>query len=167
MNLSQIPLIAHMRGNHGLEHATMHLLVQRTPGKYIMARTTRRGFTLYGQVTSDAVAQAAQDALSRLQGGQRHLTIHPNCGTNIATAGLLAGLGAFLALEIYPPKRRWERLFQMLCAATLGVLLAQPLGRLAQARLTTSPEVENARIAGIASHRHGGFLVHDVEVRWE
>lgn len=167
MNPFQIPLIAHLRGNHALEHATMHLLAQRAPGRYLMARTTPRGFTLYGQVTADVVTQAVQEAWARLQAGQRYLAIHPNCGTNIATAGVLAGLGAFLALEAHHPKSRWERLSQVLWVATLGVLLAQPLGRWVQARLTTSSQVENARIGRVTSQRQGSFLRHDIEVHWE
>lgn len=167
MNPFQIPLIAHLRGNHALEHATMHILAQRAPGRYLMARTTPCGFSLYGQVTPDAVAQAAREAWTRLQTGQRHLAIHPNCGTNIATAGVLAGFGAFLALEAHRPRSRWERLSQVLWATTLGVLLAQPLGRWVQAWLTTSSEVEKARIEKITSQRQGSFLRHDIEIHWE
>jgi len=167
MNPFQIPLITHLRGNHALEHATMHLLVRQAPGKYVLAKTTPRGFTLYGEVAADVVAQAVQEALHRLQAGQRELAIHPNCGTNIATAGLLAGFGAFLALEAHRSKSRWERLSQVLWAATLGVLVAQPLGRLAQAWLTTSPRVGSAHIGQITTHQWGSLLQHDVEVLWE
>jgi len=167
MNPFQIPLIAHLRGNHALEHATMHLLARRIPGKYLMARTTPRGFTLYGRVGADDVAQASREALARLQAGQRYLAIHPNCGTNIATAGLLAGLGAFLALETRRAKSRWARLSQVLWAATLGVLVAQPLGQWAQAWLTTSTQVGNARIGRVTSQGQGNLLRHDIEVHWE
>jgi len=167
MNPFRIPLVSRLRGNHALEHATMHILAQQAPGKYLMGRTAPRGFTLYGDLTADAVAQAAQEGCSRLRAGQHHLAIHPNCGTNIATAGVLAGFGAFLALEAHRPRSRWERLSQVLWSATLGVLLAQPLGRWVQARLTTSSQVENARIGRITSQRQGSFLRHDIEVRWE
>jgi predicted alpha/beta hydrolase len=167
MKFSKIPLVAHLRGNHALEHATMHVLVQETPGSHMVARTTPSGFTLYGEVTAEAVTRSAQEALARLQAGQHYLAIHPNCGTNIATAGVLAGFGAFLALEANRTKSRWERLSQVLWATTLGVLAAQPLGRLTQAWLTTSPRVEGARIAGVTSRPWGRFLRHDVEVRWE
>jgi len=167
MDPFQIPLVAHLRGNHALEHATMHLLARRTPGKHLMARTTVEGFILYGEVAAHEVAQACREALVRLQAGERYLAIHPNCGTNIATAGLLAGLGAFLALESHRGRSRWARLSQVLWAATLGVLVAQPLGQWAQAWLTTSLEVENAQIGRINSRRQGGLLRHEIEVRWE
>jgi len=167
MNPFQIPLIAHLRGNHALEHATMHLLARRTPGKYLMARATPDGFTLYGQVAADEVTQASREALVRLQAGQHYLAIHPNCGTNIATAGLLAGFGAFLALETWRPKSRWARLSQVLWAATLGVLVAQPLGQWAQTWLTTSAQVEHAQIGRVTSQRQGSLLRHDIEVHWE
>jgi len=167
MDLINSPLIARLRGNHALEHATMHILAQRAPGGTLIAHTTSRGFILYGQVTADAVAQAAQEAWTRLQAGQRYLAIHPNCGTNIATAGVLAGFGAFLSLEAHRPRSSWERLSQVLWATTLGVLLAQPLGRWVQTWLTTSFRVEGARIGAITSQQQGGFLRHDVQVRWE
>jgi len=167
MSLFQTSLIAHLRGNHALEHATMHILAQRVPGRRLIAHTTPTGFTLYGQVSTDVVAQAVKEALARLQAGQHYLAIHPNCGTNIATAGVLAGFGAFLALEAHRSKSRWARLSQVLWAATLGLLLAQPLGRWVQARLTTSPQVENARIGRITSQRQGRYLRHDIEIKWE
>lgn len=167
MNPFQIPLVAHLRGNHALEHATMHLLARRRPGKYLIARTTPGGFILYGQVAADEVTEASREALVRLQAGQRYLAIHPSCGTNIATAGILAGLGAFLALETRRARSRWARLSQVLWAATLGVLLAQPLGQWAQAWLTTSLQVENARIGRVTSQRQGNLLRHDIEVHWE
>lgn len=166
MNPLEIPLVAHMRGNHALEHATMHLLARRTPGRYLMARTTPGGFILYGQVTADEVARASREALIRLRAGQRHLAIHPNCGTNIAAAGLLAGLGAFLALETRRARSRWARFSQVLWAATLGVLVAQPVGQWAQAWLTTSLRVENARIGKVTSQQQGSLLRHDIEVHW-
>lgn len=167
MGLFQTPLIAHLRGNHALEHATMHVLAQRVPGRRLIAHTTPTGFTLYGRVSTEVVVQAAQEALARLRAGQHYLAIHPNCGTNVATAGVLAGFGAFLALEVHRSKSCWARLSQMLWAATLGLLLAQPLGRWVQARLTTSPQVEKARIGRIISQQQGGYLRHDIEIEWE
>jgi hypothetical protein len=166
MRVSEIPFIAHLRGNHALEHATMHVLSEETPHGQLLARTTPSGFILYGDVTAEAVTRSAREALSRLRAGQRHLAVHPNCGTNIATAGILAGFGAFLALETNRGKSRWDRLSQALWATTLGVLIAQPLGRLIQAWLTTSPDVDGACIAGVTSHPRGRFTQHDVAVRW-
>ena len=167
MNPFQIPLITHLRGNHALEHATMHLLAQRAPGEQMIARTTPRGFSLYAQVSAELVSEAARDARALLSDGQRHLAIHPNCGTNIAIAGVLAGFGDFLALERQRSRGVLERLSQVLWATTLGVLVAQPLGRWAQSRLTTSPQVEDARIGAVRSRRHGRVLRHDIDVHWE
>ena len=167
MSLLNIPVVAHMRGNHALEHATMHLLVRNIPDEFIIARSTPKGFTLYGRVETEEVEQAVQEALSRLKAGQHYLAIHPNCGTNVATGGILAGFGAFLALEVFQSKSRWERLSQLLWGAVLGVLIAQPLGRWAQAKLTTSVKVGQAQIGRIISERQGGILRHTVEVHWE
>jgi hypothetical protein len=149
-----------------LEHATMHLLAKRTPGAILMGHTTPRGFTLYGQVTTEAVARAAQDAWSGLQSGQSALAIHPNCGTNIVTAGLLAGFGAYLALEGNRNRNMWQRLSQVLWATTLGVMAAQPLGRWVQASLTTSCKVARAHVGEITSHGRGSLMCHSVEICW-
>jgi hypothetical protein len=166
--MSHLPyrLVARLRGNHALEHATMHLLAKQTPCATLMAHTTPRGFTLYGQVTSEAVAQAARDAWSELQSGQRALAVHPNCGTNIVTAGLLAGLGAYLALAGHRNRNAWQRLSQVLWATTLGVIAAQPLGRWVQVSLTTSCQVANARVGEITSRGQGLLMRHNVEIRW-
>ena len=56
-----------IRRNHGLEHATIHLLSQRFPGVFLAGHSDTQGFWLFGQVPLEAVAQAAQEALERLR----------------------------------------------------------------------------------------------------
>ena len=61
------------------------------------ARSDFDGFTVFGEVDTHALAAAAGEALARLQAGERDLTMHPNCGTNLAAAGVLSGVAAFVA----------------------------------------------------------------------
>ncbi len=162
--LSSVPLLARVRRNHALEHATIHVLSQRQRNLRVVGRSTWNGFALYGDLTAEQVAQAAQDALQRLQSGQRELAIHPNCGTNLVTSGTLAGLGAFAVLT---PRRRslreWlGRLPLVVVLATAGVMLGQRLGLLLQARVTTDAEVSGLRITGILREERGVMLVHHV-----
>lgn len=162
MNLLDIPFIARVRRNHGLEHATIHLLTQQNPGLRVVGRTTPGGFYLYGNLTTKQVRAAVEQALSRLQKGETYLTVHPHCGTNLATAGLLAGLSAFAVL--FPrTRRRWDQLPSAILAATLSTIAAQPLGMILQARVTTSPDVHNLIVKRITCRQQNQFTVHHVE----
>jgi len=163
-----IPLISRVRRNHALEHATMHVLGERRRDLKLVGRSSLWGFYIYGDVSTDSLLAAAQEGLQRLKSGQRRLAIHPNCGSNLAVAGVLAGVGAFLALGGLSkdrPKSFLERLASLPLActvATLGVILAQPLGAALQARVTTQADVGDLRIVSITRERKGSLLVHCV-----
>ncbi len=163
MNVLEIPLIAKIRQNHALEHATIHILTQRNPHLRLVGRTTPRGFLLYGRVNTEDVAAAATEALARLQGGESSLAVHPRCGTTLATAGVLAGLTGF-ALMFPRSKSRWEKLPQVLLAATAAVVLAQPLGLILQERVTTSPQVTDVWIENVTQQTVGQTVIHRVDI---
>ncbi len=162
------PLVSQVRRNHALEHATMSVLNERYRGLRIAGRSSPWGFYIYGEVPTAGLLAAAQEGLRRLQAGQRQLAVHPNCGTNLAVAAILAGTGAFLTLEMSGVRRRnrlWDRLacLPIVCTvALLGIVLAQPLGAALQARVTTDADIGAIRIAGITWERKGGLLIHHV-----
>lgn len=161
MKILENPIIATIRRNHALEHATVHLL-SRGPYSQIMGRTTTDGFYVYGPVETQEVAAAASEALARLRAGEHELAIHPRCGTNLAVAGLLAGFSSFL---VWGGKgRRLTKLPRLLLAATVAVIAAQPLGLLVQERLTTSTDLEEVTIKGITRQKVGGMVIHKVEL---
>lgn len=158
------PLVARIRRNHALEHATIHVLSQSHPDLRVMGRSALNGFVLQVNLPTPAVLQAAQEALTRLQAGQRELAVHPTCGTNWVAAGILAGLGAFAVLT---PRRRgvaeWlGRLPLVFLVATLGIILGQGLGSLLQTRVTTDARVEGLRITGVVRQEQGPFVLHYV-----
>jgi hypothetical protein len=170
-----LPLISRVRRNHALEHATMHVLGERYRGLRLMGRSSLWGFYIYGNVPTDELLSAAQEGLRRLRAGQRQMAIHPHCGSNLAVAGILAGLGAFLALGGIPTRRnrgfsekrgfsleRIARLPLACFAAMLGIILARPLGAALQAHVTTQADTGNLRIAGITREEKAGLLVHHV-----
>ncbi|MEA3459700.1 MAG: DUF6391 domain-containing protein [Chloroflexota bacterium] len=145
MNPLEVPLIAHLRRSHALEHATLHLLAQHNPHLRLIGRTMPEGFYLYGRVETEEVATAAKEALARLRAGERDLAIHPQCGTNLAVTGILAGLFSFAAMW-GRKKPRLAKLPGVLLAATAATILAKPLGPIIQERITTSAEVEEMTI---------------------
>jgi hypothetical protein len=137
-----------LRQNHAVEHATVTILSQRLPGVPLMARSDLSGFVLFGEVETQTVDDAVNEALSRLQGGESGLAVHPNCGTNLVTSAMLAGSAAMLAAS--GRNRSWaDRLPSSVLAATLALILAVPAGRWMQENVTTSPEVSGLRVTGV------------------
>jgi len=156
-------IIGSVRRNHALEHATVAILMGRLgPGVRMVGRATGNGFYIYGDVPTDRVQESAAEGLERLKRGEAGLAISPLCGTNLVVAGLLAGASSLLALG---NRRRLERLPNVLLSATVAVLAAQPLGRLAQRYITTSPDLADIEIVGVRQGEHGAARYHKVETR--
>lgn len=154
-------LIGTVRRNHGLEHATITVMLPklgRTPR--LVGRATGNGFFIYGAVPRELIEEASREALRRLQSGEGHLAVSPMCGTNIAVAGVLAGLSSMLALG--DGKRRWQSAPNVFLASMLALVLAQPLGRWVQQYLTTSPDLSDTEIVRTWSL---GRYIHKVETR--
>ncbi|MFQ5856556.1 MAG: DUF6391 domain-containing protein [Anaerolineae bacterium] len=154
-------IVDRIRRNHATEHATIHILASRIPSLTASGRADHRGFFVYGDVPTEAVRVAAQEALGRLQAGEAHLAVHPRCGTNIVVAGLLAGLSSLVATT-GRPQSLFDRLPRILLATTLAVLAAQPLGPIIQEKVTTSPILDGVKIADISKQKLGRMTVHRV-----
>jgi hypothetical protein len=146
-------LIKTVRRNHALEHATISVLATKMGRDVaLVGRSTQSGFYLYGDLPADRVQESAIEALARLRRGESHLAVSPMCGTNLAVAGILAGGAALLALG---NGNRLERVPNVLLASMLAVLAAQPLGRLAQERFTTDPDLSDTELVEIKQGGRG------------
>jgi hypothetical protein len=161
MSLLDLPLVARVRRNHALEHATIHVLTEKHRPVRVVGRSTLYGFYLYGNLTAPMVSEAAHEALARLQAGEHHLAVHPNCGTNLVASGSLAGLATFAVLS-NSKKRRLDLLPSAFLAATTALLLAQPIGPLLQARVTTLADLSNLTITDVRRQERGNTVVHFV-----
>jgi hypothetical protein len=99
-----------------------------------------------------------------LYNGERSLAIHPNCGTNFATSGVLAGLAASLAM--FGAGRSWrdklERVPLAMTLATLALIVAQPLGLKFQQEVTTSGDPQGLKILEISQEKRGRVSAHRV-----
>src|SRR5512147_1131166 len=90
------PYIRRTRRNHGLEHATIHVL---SGSRYrLSGRSDDSGFVLLGEVPTEAVEAAAREALRRMRNGEHNLAVHPNCGTNLLTTGFLASMVGLIGM---------------------------------------------------------------------
>lgn len=135
-----------VRRNHALEHATVAVLLARHGPTRLAGRASGDGFFLFGDIDGDELADCAREALQRLQAGQAGLAVSPLCGTNIAMAGFLAAGAATAVLSTGATRDRFANAF---VAAMLGVIASQPLGRLVQQHLTTSPDLGGVEIVGM------------------
>ena len=166
MTILDLPILSRTRRNHGLEHATITLLSQRFPYIRLAGYSYPGGFFLLGDVPTDQVREVVAQALSRMNNGERYLAVHPNCGTNYAVSGLVAGLLAWLGMAGAKSKRdQLRRLPLVISLATLGIILSVPLGPKVQEHITTSGDPQGLSIVDIFPIRFGQFSMHRVITR--
>ena len=164
MSLLEQPVISRIRRNHGLEHATIHILSKRKVGSSLVGHSDSGGFWLLGNVSTEEVADAATEALARLRKGESHLAIHPNCGTNFVTYGMAAGFASFLAMLGVGGRFRdkLERLPLMALFATIALIFAQPLGFKVQERVTTSGNPGEMEIVEVIRTKQRNMTAHRI-----
>ena len=122
LSLLNVSPVSRIRRNHGLEHATLHVLADGKPRRPLAGHSDLSGFWIIGDLSADEVQAAVREALQRLRNGEHDLAVHPNCGTNIATSGLLAGGAA--ALSMLGGGRRWrDKLDRILTHKVWGTLI--------------------------------------------
>lgn len=162
------PTVMHIRRNHALEHATIHLLSARHPHVSLVGRSDAAGFYLFGNVPTLSVDEAVHEALSRLRAGEQRLAIHPQCGTNLLTSALLAGAGSFLALagaRQQTWRDRLDRLPLAVATAVLGLIVAQPLGTAIQRKVTTSGDLGTLDVVSVRRLSAGRVALHRILTR--
>ncbi len=165
--LLDIPYVRRVRRNHGLEHATIHMLSERVPALRMVGRSDSGGFWLIGSVTTEDVQDCAGRALARMQAGEHNLAIHPNCGTNLLTVAALGAVAALVAL-IGSEKQKWgkiERIPLLVAGIMMALILGQPLGMQLQQHITTLGDPGDLQILEIKRTQQGGLTAHRVRTR--
>jgi hypothetical protein len=159
--------VSRIRRNHGLEHATLHVLAERNPKLSLAGHSDVNGFWLLGDVPTDEVRSAVEEALSRMKAGEHNLAVHPNCGTNFVTAGTFAGIAASLAMFGVGKRLRdkLERIPLAASLATVALIAAQPMGLYVQERFTTSGYPEDLEVTDIQPSRRGRINAHRILTR--
>jgi hypothetical protein len=149
-NLLNAPLVSETRRNHALEHATLHILSERLPGRGMAGHSNPTGFFLIGDVPTESVRAAASEALTRLQNGENQLAIHAGCGTNYVVTGALAGFFALLGMSGTKNSReRLERFPLLMLLSILALIIGQPLGLALQKQVTTQPDPGDLTIVDV------------------
>jgi hypothetical protein len=141
-------LVSRTRRNHGLEHATIHVLSEKHKHFSAQGHSDFRGFHLniYGNIDEEEVLAAVEEAYQRLKAGEHQLAVHPNCGTVLLTTATLGALASQSAFGLEQRRQRRPRmdfsvfangLPSAILAGVLALIVAKPLGMAIQARFTT------------------------------
>lgn len=156
-----------IRWNHAIEHGTIHVLSRMMPYVSMAGRSNSHGFYIYGDLPTNAVAEAVQEAIDRISAGEHQLAIHPNCGTNMISSAVLAAGGTMLATTSTKRRGLAEEIPAGVLGALLGVVLGQVVGLRLQAKVTTSTKFKNARIDEIQRRQVGKRVYHWVGIRYD
>jgi len=163
LTILDLPVISRIRRNHGLEHATINVLSQRFPSQQLAGYSFPGGFFILGDIPTADLREAVVQSLDRMNNGDHYLALHPNCGTNYAVSGFVAGLMAWLGIAGAKSRRdQVERLPLVIALATIGFIISQPLGPEIQKRITTSGDPEGMSIVDVFPIRFGRLSVHRI-----
>lgn len=152
----EFPLVRRTRRNHALEHATIHVLSWSNRWLRVAGRSSDSGFVLIGDIDTDKVEIAVSEALNRMRKGEHHLALHPNCGTNLVTAGVVTTLAGMLGLRGSSKPLTLDRLSWTVMLMMGAIFVSQPLGMSLQKHITTKGEPGDLELVSVARR----------EVRW-
>jgi hypothetical protein len=163
-SILDIKPLSRIRRNHGLEHATIHVLSKKHPEIPVGGMSSTHGFTIVGDLPTEEVAEAAIEALKKLRAGQKDLAMHPNCGTNFAISGAAAGLAAWVGMLGADKKisQKLERLPLVIVLATLALVLTRSLGPAIQQNITTSGEPASLDLERVETSVRAGLRLHRI-----
>jgi S-ribosylhomocysteine lyase LuxS involved in autoinducer biosynthesis len=152
--------ISRTRRNHALEHATIHVLSENYKNFSAQGNSTPAGFHLniYGDLTEDAIADAVNEAVRRMKNGERHLAVHPNCGTVLLTTATMVTLASQMAFVIEQKRQRQDQatmftslsaLPSAVLAGVVAIILSRPVGMAIQERFTTDGDLGELQVTSI------------------
>lgn len=158
--------VLRVRRNHGLEHGTVHMLNRQ---RYVLSGiSTGDGFLLLGDVPTDKVTRAVEEALRRFAKGEKNLAVHPNCGTNLVVSGTLMTTIGALGFVGTTKRQAWERFSLVMMGMTLAGMVSLPLGLKVQEYITTSGEMGDLQLRHVGRHevRLGKrtLVVHHIQI---
>jgi hypothetical protein len=154
-------ILNRIRRNHGLEHATIHMLSEQHKSFSAQGNSDHRGFHLniYGNVTEAEVVAAVEEAHRRLTDGEHQLAVHPNCGTVLVTTAALATLAAQAVFAFdhwrYPREKGMGALGFLnampgaIVAVVGALIVGRPLGVQLQARYTVDGNLGDLQVLSV------------------
>lgn len=166
--LDTLPVLSHIRRNHGLEHATMSVLAGNFQGLVMAGMSGPTGFVLFADLPTETITDATLEALERLQEGEHELAVHPNCGTNLVASSVFSALAAWIVMAGTGKDARLKlwRLPLALVVAVPVFFLSKPLGPWLQRLLTTSAIPGGMQVGQVTTQKINGKSVHHIITRF-
>lgn len=155
----QVLLGGAVKQNHALEHATIVLLSRQFPNVRLAGVSFAAGFFVFGELPTEVILPAAEEALKLLRTTSPELAIHERCGTNLAVTGILTGLAAMTVAKM---RRPYNSANNVILAATAALIVARPLGLTVQRYLTTQTPNASMTISGVKALSLFGTPAHFV-----
>jgi hypothetical protein len=154
------PYVRRVRRNHGLEHATVHVLSSHMSNLSVAGRSDGGGYWLMGELETSQVEQAANEALTRMRNGEHQLAVHPNCGTSLMTTSAMVGLAALTGS--FGVRRGvldyFGRLPTVILLSLIAILASRSVGLKLQEHFTTLGDPGDLRIVRIERKRTKGIF---------
>jgi hypothetical protein len=114
------------------------------------------GFFIFGELLTEDIRAALNEAYRRLRTGEKGLAIHPGCGTNLLASAFLPGTLAWLPLQGARSTRLRLLLIPLrLLFGVFGFFLSKPLGTWMQRNITTEANLGNMQIIDVTLVRKG------------
>ncbi|UMZ74875.1 DUF6391 domain-containing protein [Natranaerofaba carboxydovora] len=150
--LAKIALNKRLRNNHALEHATINILEKRYGYNRLSGFARENGFVIQGRINPEHLQEAAMLGLYQLQGGNKELAIHQNCGTSILAANFSSAV-IFLLLLWFTGT---FNILNVLLAIILSQFVGPRAGKIFQKYITTSTDVKDIAITGVLYNQPRG-----------
>lgn len=150
-------IISRIQRNHGLEHATIHVLSTKQNNFSAQGHSGIRGFHLniYGDVPENVVIESVEEAFRRMKNGEHELAVHPNCGTVLLTTATMATVAAQAAFSVEHYRRKGSRFSpafilnampSAILAAVVALILSRPVGLHIQRKYTTDGDLGDMQL---------------------
>lgn len=153
-------LVSRTRRNHGLEHATIHVLSEKHKQFSAQGHSDFRGFHLniFGDISEEEVEAAVNEAYKRMKKGESHLAVHPNCGTVLLTTAALGALASQSAFSLEQRRQRRPSMTPSVflsglpsatLAGVLALIISRPVGLAIQEKFTTDGDLQDMKVVRV------------------
>ncbi|MCP5100019.1 MAG: hypothetical protein GY943_31075 [Chloroflexi bacterium] len=152
--------LSRIRRNHGLEHATIHVLSEKHRNFSAQGNSDHRGFHLniYGDITEEDVYNAVEEAYTRMKKGEHQLAVHPNCGTVLLTTATMATLAAITTFTLEQKRQKGSSMSlsvlanalpTAVLAVVISLIVSRPVGVQLQAKYTVEGDLQNMKLVSV------------------
>ncbi len=159
-------IISRIQRNHGLEHATIHVLSEKQSNFNAQGNSNHRGFYLniYGDVSYDTIVECVNEAFNRMKGGEHSLAVHPNCGTVLLTTAAMTTVATQAAFTIEGLRQGKGRndssvfvggFSTAVLAAVFALIMSRPVGLHIQEKYTTDGDLGAMKLLSVTEIKPG------------